>query len=109
MKVQINVTDEKGNLYEGTVNLTKVMKGKRKPTSVKSTSKKPKPSLTIRNLYEEKYFSSSKSLGEVSKKLSSKGYNFNPDSVYRALQRSGFLKRKGTTGKFKFVQKYPPQ
>lgn len=107
MKIHIKLIDEKGNEYEGDLIKTA---GKNRTTFKSQTKKisKPTPTILIKKSYIEKFFQKEQKLGDVIKKLKSEGYNFNSDSIYRALQRSKFLKRQGSVGTYKFVQKYPP-
>ena len=106
MKINITITDEKGNVYEGNALLQKVKKGKQKRT-VQTSAKRKLPSNVILDLYHEGFFSEEKKLSDVAKKLKQVGYNFGKSSVAMAL-KADYLKQKGTKGKFKFIQKYPP-
>jgi len=63
----------------------------------------------IKNLYEDKFFSSEKSLQDVEGKLNSKGYHPDKAAISIALNKSKDLKRKGKRGKYKYFQREPPK
>lgn len=102
--------DDEGNEYEGDLHQIKAAKkGKRSPQIPVSDTTKPKPMSVVQKLYHDKFFEQKRQLLDVTNKLDSIGYHFNKDSVYRALERSRFLKRDGNLGRYKFIQKYPPR
>lgn len=107
MRIHITITDEKGNQYEGNAILEKAIKQKGK-TVVSKQHSKPKPSGAVHTLYIDNFFKEEKKLSDVTKALSKQGYNFNKDSVYRALQNADFLNVKGAKGSYRFLQKFPP-
>lgn len=110
MRGHIIIIDEKGRHYEGDIELRIKQRHTRLSETPKTTlkKKKPSPSSAITQLYSENFFRNEKKLREVMTKLNSKGFNFNTDSVYRALERSNFLKRQGRKGNYGFIQKFPP-
>jgi hypothetical protein len=107
MKIHITITDEKGNSYSGSSDLAK-SSGKTKRVIPISKSKTKRPSDVIKDLHQEGFFKEEKKLDETAKKLKSKGFNFGRSSVFMALESAEYLKKNGTKGKYKFIQKYPP-
>lgn len=77
------------------------------------TKKHPMQSLPnlLKILWQEGFFSDEKSIWEVKKALSIKGYNFPSSSLSVALMRlvrqGSFLSRVKDTGKWKYIQKHP--
>jgi hypothetical protein len=63
------------------------------------------------NLWQEGYFASEKSLGEVHEELGRKGYNYDRTAVSHSLAdmvRENILTRTGTMRNFRYIQKRPP-
>lgn len=107
MKIHIKIIDEKGNQYEGDANLTKA---KLQKSSTRKIEPKEgnMPSSAVRQLYESGFFKDEKKLAEIVNNLKLKGFNFKKGSVVMALKGAEYLIRNGETGRFRFVQKYPP-
>ena len=105
LKINITIADEKGNLFEGNATLHKIKAEKRKRT-FQISNKKRSPSNAVLELHQEDFFSEEQTLSNVIKKLKQTGYNFGNSSIAMAL-KVDYLKRKGTPGKFRFIQKYP--
>jgi|SRR3989344_191544 len=113
MKVNISLTDDKGEQYVGEAELTKLSDkkhpkkhAKQKTDNVKED--KSKPLYSIKKLYGENFFKDAKKLGEVISKLKGMGFNFKGGSVQYALDHTDFLDRSGGQGNYKWIQKYPP-
>lgn len=107
MKIHITLTDEKGNSYSGFANLEKSTT-KHIPNIQTNKPIKKRPTDIVREAHRENFFKDEKNLDETTKYLKSKGFNFGKSSVFMALQGAEYLKKIGTKGKFKFIQKYPP-
>jgi len=109
MKIKITLTDEKGNTYFGTADLTKSSGSSGSKTLIPTAKpKKKRPADVVSELHKEGFFKEEKGLDETAKKLKSKGFNFGKSSIYMALQSAEYLKQNGPKGKSKFIQKYPP-
>lgn len=108
MKVNIVVTDEKGQKFSGECELSKITKNM-KISETKPTHKKYlKPSGAIENLYKNNFFDRAKNLSQIAAALSEKGFNFEKGSISMSLKTSKYLKKSGSKGNFNFIQKYPP-
>jgi hypothetical protein len=111
MRVRITATDDNGNIYEGTADLTKATTKLAKVKNVSKTTKSTAitgPADVIRNLFSQKYFKTEKTRLDVIKNLNDAGYNFDPATVSMALNRASFLRKNGPKGNYRFIQKYPP-
>jgi len=64
-------------------------------------------SKAIESLWKEKVFSQPKTIGEVKKELTARGYNFSDPTTAMALKFAVYLTRKGKRREFSYVQKYP--
>ncbi len=114
MEVKIQVIDDKGRTYEGTLMLSKGGQRNRKPKFSTKPGKKTKkvgPSDVIREeLYQKNFFRTHKDFPQVEKQLNdSAGYHFKKGSILMALKGAEYLTRSGKRGAYKFVQKYPAQ
>lgn len=105
MNVFIQIKDDNGNIYEGTAILTKQKQASSKPKSISTTKKTP--SNVLQQIYQDNFFIDNKTLNDVYKKFKELGFNFGRSSVYMALESSNYLKRSGSKGKYRFIQKYP--
>lgn len=109
MRIHITVLDNKGNNYEGTVDLVKV-KSKRKMKNPQTKSQIIKaPRQAIYKIYLKNFFKTEKGFDAIIARLKSDGFNFKKDSVLKALKRTKYLITSGKKGNPKFVQKYPPR
>ena len=107
MKIHIVITNEQGKSFEGNAELFPSKKQLSK--AIKSVSQDKKtPSSQIRQLYLSSFFKQQKKLGDVSKILKSKGFNFKPGSIQWALDQADYLDRSGNKGNYRWIQKYPP-
>lgn len=61
----------------------------------------------LKLLWKEKFFFKPKKVEEIEAELEKQGYNFPDKALLMALKRASFLTRKGTKGKFTYVQKHP--
>lgn len=109
LRIRITITDEDGNNYEGTADLTKTdakTKSKEKrnalPTNVTG------PASVIHRLYLDEFFKEEKNRVDVIEKMGNMGFNLAPNAISMALDRADYLIRRGTKGNYTFVQKYPP-
>ena len=113
MEVKIQIKDDQGKVYQGTLVLNKQKQNKAKnKREVKQVqrSTKVRPSQVIdQGLYYKKFFQSHKSLSDVEKKLNALGYNYKKGSILMALKRAEYLNKSGKRGNYMFVQKYPPK
>lgn len=112
MKINITLTNDKGERFVGEAELTKTsVKKQVKPSKVKVKKiieDKSKPNYSIKNLYTEGFFKTTKKLKDVTSTLKTNGFNFKGGSVQYALNIADFLDRRGNTGNYKWIQKYPP-
>ncbi len=105
MKVFVQITDDKNQVYEGIMELTKSAK----PTAPKKVQMKISgPTDIIRDLYLQNYFENSRTLHEVEQKIKSKKFNFDLPAITLALQRAKYLKQEGKRGNYSYIQKTPP-
>jgi hypothetical protein len=106
MRVHITVTDDNGNTYEGIADLSKT-KGKvtsvRKPAQTRKGAKSAPQ--VINDLYQNEYFRQGQHIDEVEKKLGEMRYNFNKETIKKALQRAEYLTNRGNQT---YIEKYPP-
>jgi hypothetical protein len=113
MKVKVQVIDDSGKIYQGTLMLNKQIKSKteeKKKIDQTQRSKKVLPSEIIyRNLYQKKFFQDYKSLPDVEKKLNDLGYHYKKGSILMALKAAEYLIKSGKKRNYKFVQKFPPE
>lgn len=109
MKIHIRITDDRGNNYEGNVELVKVEKINAKLQSKPHQAKirKQKAAKKIHQLYVDNFFKTEKSTQDVLKKLESTGFNFEESAIRMALNRSDYLKKKEVNKVNKYIQKYP--
>ncbi len=105
MKIHVKVKDDKNQIYEGTIELTKSRKQKsQKQTEFQISG----PTGIIKELYFQNYFENERTLNEVDKKFKSKKYNFGANAIQIAMERAKFLRRKGKRGSYSYIQKIPP-
>ncbi len=105
MKIYVYLTDDKNQTYEGLVELqkTKKQKGQRKINiSIKG------PTDLIKSLYLEKFFEKPRVYRDIEDEIKSKKYNFDTNAIVNALTRAKFLKRKGKSNRYSYIQKIPP-
>ena len=112
LKINITLTNDKGEQFVGDVELTKTSV-KKQGTTIKTKPKKTiedksKPPYSISNLYNNGFFKTAKKLRDVNSTLKTNGFNFKAGSIQYALDHADFLDRKGNTGNYKWIQKYPP-
>ena len=69
---------------------------------------KDKPKYPINRLYQNLFFKTEKTLGEVSENLENDGFNFKSGSIQFALDSADYLNRKGSKRNYSWIQKYPP-
>ena len=105
MKIQIRVTDDKNQTYDGMMELTKSAK-QVMPKKIQIIVKGPTDA--IRELYFQNYFENSRTLHDVEQKIKSKKYNFDLPAITLALQRAKYLKQNGQRGRYSYIQKTPP-
>ena len=113
MEVKIQITDDRGQVYQGVIVLTKNGEIQKKKDiivdAVTKKSKKIKPSDVInRELYQNNFFKTGKVFSEVEKSLNSLGYHFKKGSILMTLKGAEYLVKSGKKGNYKFSQKYPP-
>lgn len=73
--------------------------------------KRPKIVNILTDLYRQGFFSTPKALPDVKNRLKELGYNFGRGSIANSLnilQGRGILRRLGTKGNYKYLQKIPP-
>ena len=110
MKIYVEVTDDKKQTFAGTIELEKVKKSKSSTTKIQTKSTKSLTATTfVKELYLEKYFENSRTLNNVETKIKSKKHNFDIYSISMALNRSKYLKRHGSRGRYSYIQKTPPK
>lgn len=109
MKINITLTNDKGEKFVGEVELTKTSDKKRIKKIVKTTEDKSKPFYSIKKIYKKGFFKEGKKLADVNSSLKGMGFNFKPGSIQFALDTAEFLDRRGTKGKYKWIQKIPPE
>jgi hypothetical protein len=88
--------------------MKKILGGK---VEIPPTSEKTSKDL-IYGFYLEGWFSSPRTLSDVSSKLMQSGFNFDASTIahnLRDLTRAGILTRQGKRGNYEYVQKKPPQ
>ena len=111
LRVNIIVTDENGDTYEGMADLTKATTKSTKVKKVPKTNKSTAimgPAAALKKLYYEHFFKTEKNIAEVMKKLSDEGINFSIQLISMALYRAKYLTKKGSVGSYTYVQKQPP-
>lgn len=111
MRVELTVVHE-AVTYAGGIELSPSKGGKKvavlsKPAPVPKQSI-TKPSKAVAMLYRGGFFGPERGLGEVSKDLATKGFNFSKQSILMALKAADFLAVRGQRGHYRFVQKFPP-
>lgn len=86
------------------------------PSTTQTPLRTSKRGLTCRDvvaaLYDEGWFSESHSLGQVSAELSRRGYNYDSTAVAHVLLdlvRQNILTRTGTSRRYRYVQRTPPE
>ncbi|MHA7646652.1 hypothetical protein [Nitrosopumilus sp. S4] len=111
MKIHVKITDDKNQIYEGTMELQKAKFSKttKTPKVIQTSSKPSTPTAFVNGLYLEKFFENKKTLHDVESKIKSKKYNFDLPLIAMALNRSKFLKREGKRGSYSYIQKIPPK
>jgi hypothetical protein len=112
MRVNITVTDDRGNTFEGTAELTKQTAKKpaksKTPQLVRKSNAVTGPAGALKKLYNAHFFKTYKSIADVMKKLSEEGINYSIQLVSMALFRAKYLTKKGTKGNYQYIQKQPP-
>lgn len=111
MKIEVRLTTQNGETFAGEVTLKQVSPNAAQSVRSEQKPAKPRPespSAAINALYEKGFFSEERSLGDSVRELRGNGYNFGAPSIVMALKTKEFLQRRGTKGKYRFVQKYPP-
>lgn len=85
-------------------------------STTQTPSRTSKRGLTCRDvvaaLYDEGWFSESHSLGQVSAELSRRGYNYDSTAVAHVLLdlvRQNILTRTGTSRRYRYIQRTPPE
>jgi uncharacterized protein (TIGR02391 family) len=58
----------------------------------------------LESLWKECFFKNEKSFAEIKLYISNKGYNPNENSLRSAIDRANFLTRKGSLGRYKYIQ-----
>ena len=112
MRINITLTNEKGEVYTAEVDLTKISGNKQiKKIGAKESNNKNKSKLSssIDKIYKNGFFKNTKKLGDVMTELTKIGYNFKKGSVYRSLNAANFLDKTGKKGDYGWIQKYPPE
>ena len=61
----------------------------------------------LRILWKDKIFLQKCDMSNITKQLEQRGYNFTAATLGMALKDAKFLTRKGSSGKFTYIQKYP--
>jgi len=86
------------------------------PSTAQAPPRTSRRGLTCRDvvasLYDEGWFSESRSLGQVSAELSRKGYNYDSTAVAHVLLdlvRQNILTRTGTSRSYRYIQRTPPE
>jgi hypothetical protein len=111
MKIQFRVLHD-GKTFEGEAVLAEPgssVVSRRSATTAAISSGSSKPSGAIDGLYEKRFFGTERTLGTVMEQLRADGYNFGGPSVLMALKSRGYLRRGGSKGSYRFVQKFPPK
>ena len=109
LKINIILTNDKGEQFVGEVELTKINDKKRVKKILKIKEDKSKPIFSIKKIYQENFFKNVKKLRDVNSKLKTLGFNFKEGSIQYALDHADFLDRRGEKGKYKWIQKFPPE
>jgi hypothetical protein len=113
MIVKIQVIDDSGKIYQGTLMLSKQIKSqteeKKKIGQIQGSKKVLPSEIIYRNLYQKKFFQEHKSLPDVEKKLNDLGYHYKKGSILMALKAAEYLIKSGKRRNYKFAQKFPPQ
>jgi len=111
MRVELTVVHE-GVTYTGGIELAPWRGGKKVAVLSKAGAIPKqvitKPSKAVALLYRGGFFGPERRLGEVSKDLATKGFNFSKQSILMALKAADFLAVRGQRGDYRFVQKFPP-
>jgi hypothetical protein len=61
----------------------------------------------VKILWEEKFFRTWQKMGAVVVALAKRENNFPKGVLGKALERAGYLMRKGKKGTFEYIQRYP--
>jgi len=61
----------------------------------------------LKILWEEEFFTSWKKKGQIDATLEKKGNHFGVPELGMALKRARHLTRRGKTGNYEYIQKYP--
>ncbi len=109
MKINITLTNDNGEQFVGDVELTKTSDQKRIRKTVKTTEDKSKPTYSIKKIYKKGFFKEGKKLADINSSLKGMGFNFKLGSIQYALDNAEFLERRGGKGKYKWIQKIPPE
>lgn len=90
--------------------------GLERPSALRAAPRTSRRGLTCREvvatLYDEGWFSESRSLAQVSAELSRRGYNYDSTAVAHVLLdlvRQNILTRTGTSRRYRYVQRTPPE
>jgi len=90
--------------------------GLEQPGAAQAAPRVSRRGLTCRDvvatLYDEGWFSESRSLAQVSAELSRRGYNYDSTAVAHVLLdlvRQNTLTRTGTSRRYRYVQRTPPE
>jgi hypothetical protein len=115
MKAEVIVTDNRGKVYRGVVDLSATERHRvSKSTSSKSAGKVTNRRIrtvpeALALLHQQGFFQTRRRRAEVSKKLESMRFNFTGNTLSMALAAAPFLSRFGKLGDYSFAQKYPPE
>lgn len=109
MKINITLTNDKGEQFVGEVELAKTSDQKPIRKTVKTTEDKSKPIHSIKKIYKKGFFKEGKKLMNVNSSLKEMGFNFKEGSIQYALDNAEFLDRRGNKGKYKWIQKFPSE
>jgi len=112
MKVTLKIEDDSGRTYEGNLVLTPHAAANRiekKKSNRSPVANAPRtPTAALKHLHAQGVFRLERTLAAVEADLSKIDCNFPKASLAKALERAGFLTRRGKRGNYRWVQKYKP-
>src|ERR1700722_13371937 len=100
MKIHIEVVNEDGTVYQGSVLLTPAAKSRKSTTSEVDSRPKRKVRCpqAIRLLWQGGLFKSALSFAAIKAKLAFEGYNFPDNTLMMGLSNADYLTKRGSKG-----------
>lgn len=112
MRVRLTIEDDSGRTYHGELVLGSqgtAKKASRKEPKMPHVSASPtKPAQALRHLHAQGIFKAERTLKGVEAELEKMDCNFPKASLAKALELAKFLTRRGTRGKYRWIQRYKP-